>query len=68
MAKPNQNYEPEFRQKVVRLVLEEGRTIKSIMKNTLSEKELFVTGYESSKKNALLIQKPIIQRNYMKKI
>lgn len=30
MGKPNRNYEPEFRQKVVRLVLEEGRTIKSV--------------------------------------
>ena len=30
MAKPSKNYEPEFRQKVVRLVLEEGRTLKSV--------------------------------------
>lgn len=30
MAKPNRNYEPEFRQKIVRLVLEEGRTIRSV--------------------------------------
>lgn len=30
MAKPSRNYEPEFRQKIVRLVLEEGRTIKSV--------------------------------------
>lgn len=30
MAKANRNYEPEFRQKIVRLVLEEGRTIKSV--------------------------------------
>ena len=30
MSKPNRNYEPEFKQKVVRLVLEEGRTKKSV--------------------------------------
>ena len=30
MSKPNRNYEPEFKQKIVRLVLEEGRTIKSV--------------------------------------
>lgn len=30
MAKPKRNYEAEFKQKVVRLVLEEGRTIKSV--------------------------------------
>ena len=30
MSKPNKNYEPEFRQKIVRLVLEEGRTVKSV--------------------------------------
>ena len=30
MSKPNQNYEPEFKQKVVRLVLEERCTIKSV--------------------------------------
>ena len=30
MAKPSRNYEPEFRQKIVRLVLEEGRTLKSV--------------------------------------
>lgn len=30
MGQPNRNYEPEFKQKVVRLVLEEGRTIKSV--------------------------------------
>lgn len=30
MAKPNRIYEPEFKQKIVRLVLEEGRTIKSV--------------------------------------
>lgn len=30
MAQSNRNYEPEFKQKMIRLVLEEGRTIKSI--------------------------------------
>lgn len=30
MSQKNRNYEPEFKQKVVRLVLEEGRTIKSV--------------------------------------
>lgn len=30
MPKPSKNYEPEFRQKIVRLVLEEGRTLKSV--------------------------------------
>lgn len=30
MSKQNRNYEPEFKQKVVRLVLDEGRTIKSV--------------------------------------
>lgn len=30
MSKPSKNYEPEFRQKIVRFVLEEGRTIKSV--------------------------------------
>lgn len=30
MTKPSRNYEPEFRQKIVRLVLEEGRTLKSV--------------------------------------
>ena len=30
MGKPSKNYEPEFRQKIVRLVLEEGRTLKSV--------------------------------------
>lgn len=30
MTKPSRNYEPEFRQKNVRLVLEEGRTLKSV--------------------------------------
>lgn len=30
MGKPIKNYEPEFRQKIVRLVLEEGRTLKSV--------------------------------------
>jgi len=32
MAKPNRNYESEFKSKIVRLVLEEGRTIPSINK------------------------------------
>ena len=30
MAKSSRNYEPEFRKKIVRLVLEEGRTLKSV--------------------------------------
>ena len=30
MPKPSRNYEPEFKQKIVRLVLEEGRTLKSV--------------------------------------
>lgn len=68
MSKPNRNYEPEFKEKIVRLVLEEGRTIKSLMMNTLWEKELFAAGYESSKKNAKQIRKPAIQKIYMQKI
>ncbi len=30
MAKSNRNDEPEFKEKLIRLVLEEGRTIKSV--------------------------------------
>ncbi len=30
MAKPSRNYEPEFRQKIVRVVLEEECTLKSV--------------------------------------
>ena len=32
MAKTNKRYEPEFKKKMVRLVLEEGRTIASVNK------------------------------------
>ena len=32
MAKTNKRYEPEFKKKIVRLVLEEGRTIASVNK------------------------------------
>ena len=56
-ANTNKRYEPEFKKKMVRLVLEEGRTIASVNKEYNQEKELSGAGSDSLKKNAKRIQK-----------
>ena len=45
-------YEPEFKKKIVRLYLEEGRTIKSLNEEYQLGMELSVNGCGHSAKNA----------------
>ena len=47
-----QSYTPEFKKKIVRLHLEEGRTYKALLRNTAYRKPAFPSGAANSVKNA----------------
>jgi hypothetical protein len=51
-------FEPEFKKKIVRLHLEDGRTIRSLAANIAYPKQAFLTGYHSFAKNAKIMKKP----------
>ena len=67
MANTNKRYEPEFKKKMVRLVLEEGRTIASVNKEYgLGEGTVrsWIRQYEEECEK---IQKQKTQKTFMKK-
>ena len=49
-------YDPELKEKVLRLYLEEGVQKRALQKNTILDKAQSLTGYNSDAKNAKQIQ------------
>lgn len=54
----NQHYEPEFKKKIVRLHLEEGRFLKGLAADTEYRMQVSQIGQINSVKNAKLTKKP----------
>ena len=52
MLQMNQHYEPEFKKKIVRLHLEEGRSLKDLQLNMEYQKQAYPTGQNNFVKNA----------------
>ena len=48
----SRKYEPEFKRKIVRLHLEEGRTTRALLQSMVSLKPPFLIGAKNSAKNA----------------
>lgn len=68
MSKPNRNYEPEFKQKVVCLVLEEGRTIKSVNEEYSLGEGTVRSWIRKFEEECKINRKPTIQKIFMKRI
>ena len=71
----NNRYEPELKQKVLRLYLEEGRTKKSLTEEYNLDKARWHTGYSNTAKNAITAQQngknlihTKLQKSYAKKL
>ena len=67
MAKTNKRYEPEFKKKMVRLVLEEGRTIASVNKEYGLGEETVRSWIRQFEEKCEKIQKQKTQKTFMKK-
>ena len=51
-------FEPEFKKKIVRLHLEDGKPSIVLQRNIVYPKQVFLTGYPSFAKNAKIMKKP----------
>ena len=58
MLQMNKHYELEFKKKIVRLHLEEGRSLKSLLLNTAYRMQVFQIGQINSTTNAKQMKKP----------
>ena len=67
MAKTNKRYEPEFKKKMVRLVLEEGRTIASVNKEYGLGEGTVRSWIRQFEEDCEKIQKQKTQKTFMKK-
>ena len=67
MAKTNKRYEPEFKKKMVRLVLEEGRTIASVNKEYGLGEGTVRSWIRQFEEKCEKIQKQKTQKTFMKK-
>lgn len=67
MAKTNKRYEPEFKKKMVRLVLEEGRTIASVNKEYGLGEGTVRSWIRQFEEECEKIQKQKTQKTFMKK-
>ena len=67
MASTNKRYEPEFKKKMVRLVLEEGRTIASVNKEYSFGEGTVRSWIRQFEEECEKIQKQKTQKTFMKK-
>lgn len=67
MANTNKRYEPEFKKKMVRLVLEEGRTIASVNKEYGLGEGTVRSWIRQFEEECEKIQKQKTQKTFMKK-
>ena len=67
MANTNKRYEPEFKKKMVRLVLEEGRTIASVNKECSLGEGTVRSWIRQFEEECEKIQKQKTQKTFMKK-